>query len=712
MLAYPQPVTFGAASPQRCASSYLPPPRFPRLPLTRSLIHIRPISAFVLAVLFTSAANAADCPEVLLGDYSDTADGPAVVRVERVNGRVQARQKDANGQWGTAVFDSPVVPPHEVRRLIGPIDRSVPVCGLGVQGGVLLKLPVGHEYAVSSATEKSTVPQKAVSGYLAYQASGFAVSATDLFPVVRHGASPLPPPIPSKATVGMEVPALPVCAGQRLPDMSQAAFDALPSTEKNGFHRMEAPAQTRFVCGQHLHDLMSQATFLSPALGASRGDTLYRISTLLAAGQIPRNAAGEASWITASQGLLAHNRATGKETIPFQNEYYALFIRDVAPRLSDVADSAVNLYPLVYLLKEMILLPAELGTPTLKALGQKGLLRRTAGAAGETIAIQLLQHSTPTIPPETFAFLLAEGGPGAANHSGVMTTLIDNPSAKHIQLMLNAGARPAQHGWLARARANPAAASTVYPLLLNAAAANARSSPEQARQFSDQITMVLGKLLKRCPTDPADWQEIDRLVEQGARMRGVFDNQGFSETNLAVYALRCPDGFQALLQRGLPLDANYPYPDYAGKRQDTPLLMYVTVLLEDYPPLPSTLKAMLTQHNNANVRPACEGCNLLSPLEMAVQAGHVEVVKVLLDFGADPNDPNKDGRPAFIRALVSNNVEMLEVMNAKRKLDVNRMDKKTISMLAWANCLGAKEAAAWLAREGAVSQGEALCKKP
>jgi hypothetical protein len=675
------------------------------------LIHIRLLVAFLLAVLFTTSANAADCPEVLLGDYSDTADGTAVIRVESANDRVQMRQKDADGQWSKAVFDTSLVPPHDVRKLIGPIDPSVSVCGLGMHGGVLLKLPIGHEYAVSSATEKSTVLQKAVTGYLVYQASGFAVSATDLFPVARQGASPLPPPITSKAAVGMEVPALPVCSGQRPPDMSQAAFDALPSADKKGFHRMTAPAQTRFVCGQHLNDLMSRATFLSTALGASRGDTLNRISALLHAGQVPRNTAGEASWVTASQGLLAHNRAIGKETIPFQNEYYALFIRHVAPHLSETADSTLNLSPLVYLLKEMILLPPALGTPALKALGQKGLLRRTTDTSGETIAVQLLQHSTPTIPPETFALLLAEAGPDAANHSAVMTALIDNPSAERIQLMLDAGAQPAQHGWLARARSSPAAASTVYPMLLNAAAANARSTPEQASQFSDQITMVLGKLLKRCPTDPADWKEIDRLVEQGARMRGVFDNQAFSETNLAVYALRCPSGFQSLLQRGLSLDASYPYPDYAGKRQDTPLLMYVTVLLEDYPPQPSTLRAMLTQHNNANVRPACEGCNPLSPLEMAVQAGHVEVVKVLLDFGADPNDPNKDGRPAFIRALVSNSVEMLEVMNAKRKLDVNRVDKKTISMLAWANCLGAKEAAAWLARGGAVSQGEALCQR-
>ena len=679
--------------------------------MTRRLLRILPTLAFLLPLLFTSAAKAAECPEVLLGDYSDKADGPSVIRVESANGRVQTRQKDANDQWGTAVFASHLVPPQEVRKLIGPVDRSVLVCGLGTRGGVLLKLPVGHEYTVSSATEKSTVSQKAVSGYLYYQANGFAVSATDLFPVTRQGASPMPLPAPSKAPLGLEVPALPVCPGQRLPDMDQAGFDALPPTEKQRFHRMEIQAQMRFVCGQHLNDLMSQATFLSPALGASRGDTLVRISSLLRARQIPRNAIGEASWVTASQSLLAHNRATGKEIIPFQNEYYALFVRDIAPQLSSAAESAVNLHPLVYLLKEMILLPPELGTPALKALGHKGLLRRTAGTTGETIAIELLQHSTPTIPPETFAFLLAEGGNGAANHSAVMTTLIDNPSTEHIQLMLNAGAQPAQHGWLARARANPAAAGTVYPLLLDAAVSNARSTPEQARVFSDQITMVLGKLLKRCPTAPADWKEIDQLVEQGAKVRGVFDNQALSENNLAVYALRCPEGFQALLQRGLPLDANYPYPDYAGKRQDTPLLMYLTVLLEDYPRQPSTLKAMLTQHNNANARPACEGCSLLSPLEMAVQAGHADVVKVLLDFGADPNDPNKDGRPAFIRALVSNNVEMLEVMNAKRKLDVHHVDKKTISMLAWANCLGAKEVAAWLARKGAVSQGEALCQK-
>ncbi|WP_284412056.1 hypothetical protein [Acidovorax sp. SUPP3334] len=122
------------------------------------MAHTLPISAFSLAVLFTSAATAADGPGVLPGDYSDEANGTAAIRVESANGRVQTRQKDAKGQWSTAVFGSPVVPPHEAHRLIGPVDRSVPMCGLcglGVQGGVLLKLPVGHEYRVISAPTRT-----------------------------------------------------------------------------------------------------------------------------------------------------------------------------------------------------------------------------------------------------------------------------------------------------------------------------------------------------------------------------------------------------------------------------------------------------------------------------------------------------------------------------------------------------------------------------
>ncbi|WP_140426300.1 ankyrin repeat domain-containing protein [Acidovorax sp. Root275] len=663
--------------------------------------------------VFSQAAAALDCAETLLGDYALEENGTAVLRVERANGRIHTRHKDDNGQWSTRFFEGPVLPSDQVRRVmdVDPADRSAPLCGLGMDGGVLFQLPVGHEYAVSSATEKSTVPRKVLSGYLYYEASGFAMGATDLFPVARVGVSPPVPPAPAAAVSGREVPVSATCPGQIAPDMGQAAFDALPSGQKNWFHRLDTKAQTRFVCGQYLNDLMSLSTHLSAALDAPRGDTLTKISALLRAGQVPRNADGKASWSSASQSLLASNQGTRGEKIPFQDEFNALFAKGILPRLDDGEGSEHDLHQRIYLLKEVILMPPDLGVAALRTLNRRGLLRRSPPRSSQSVALQLLQFSTPRIPAETFDYLLAEAGPSAANDDGVMTTLIDTNGIEGVRRMLHAGASPAQRGWLARARMNPAAASGIYPLLLDAAVAAAKANPAQARILADQTTLVLGKLLAQCSSDPARWKEIDFLVAQGARVQGVFDNQEFSETNLGVFARRCPEGFKGLLQRGLPLNVNYPYPKYAGQRQDTPLLMYLTVGMEDHPPQAQMVVEMLSRHNNANVRPTCPGCNPLNPLEMAIFFGDVATVKALLDFGADPNDPNSDGRPPFIRAVIENSVEKLEVMNAKTPLDVHRLDKKNISLLAWANCAGAKDAAAWLSGRGVVSSGEALCQK-
>lgn len=675
-----------------------------------------PTAIRLLALLsfsvFCSVATAAECSDGLPGDYAVEKNGPAVLRIEQSSGRLHTLQKDDRGQWGAQRFESPVVAPDMVRRLMDAEDGSAPMCGVRVPGGALLKVPVGQAYRVSSATEKSTVESQALTGYLFYEASGFAVSAVDLYPVARAGEAPAVPAASAQAASGREVPGSAICPGRRLPDMRQAAFDGLPALQKSGFHRLNAAGQSRFVCGQYLNDLMGRSPGSNASSGASREGMLKEVSTLIRAGHVPRNAEGQESWASASSSLLSSIASRGGEAVPFQKEVYALFVHEILPLMGDAShDEDRGLAELTYLLKELVSIPQEYGVVALKALNRQGVLRRSVRGSSQKIASEALQFNTLRIPADTFDYLLAEAGPGAANDASLMTTLIDRNGVEGIRRMLHAGANPAQKGWLSRARMNADAAPEIYPLLLNAALAAAQGNPAQSRALGDQLTLVLGRLLARCPKDAAPWTEIDVLVAQGARVQGVFDNQEFSEITLGVFARRCPEGFKALLQRGLPLDTVYPYPAYAGPRQDTPLLMYLTVGMEDHPPQAQVLVEMLKRHNNANVRPACTGCNPLNALEMAIFSGDTGVLKVLLDFGADPNDPNPDGRPPFIRAVIENSVEMLEMMNAKTPLDVHRPDRKNISLLAWANCAGAKDAAAWLSRKGAVSSGEALCQK-
>ncbi|AYM98113.1 ankyrin repeat domain-containing protein [Acidovorax sp. 1608163] len=659
--------------------------------------------------LVSQAAVALDCGEALLGDYALQENGVAVLRVEQTQHRLYTRQKDADGQWSASFFESAVVRPDDVRKVMGAADGVVPLCGIRLPGGVLFKLPVGHAYAVSSATEKSTVPRKALSGYLYYEASGFAVSAADLFPVARAGASPALPVAPAAA--GLQVPATAMCPGQRLPDMQQAAFDALPEAQRQWFARLDGPGQARFVCGQYLHDVIGRYIASNRPSAAPKEVTLREASLLLQAGQVPRNAQGKASWATVSQSLLVGHLGTGRDTIPWQKEVFALFVNDLLPHIDPAPDNERDLYDQVALIKEVALMPPEFGMVALKSLNRQGTLQRTLGGSSERIALQVLRFNTWRLPGPTLDYLLAEAGPDAANDGDVMTGLIDRNGIEGVQRVLNAGANPAQQGWLARARMDPAAASGVYPLLLNAAFAAAQGDAVRSRLLGDQLTLVLGKLLAQCPSEPDRWKEIDFLVDRGARVRGVFDNGAFATTNLGVFALKCPQGFTALLDRGLPLDALYPYPSYAGERQDTPLLMYLTAAMEDFPPQAPVLVQMLSRHNNANVRPGCAGCSPYNPLEMAIISGNTDLVQVLLDFGADPNDPNKDGRPPAIRAVVQNRVDMLEMMHARRKLDVNRLDRPQISLLAWAACAGAQEAMAWLVREGAVNTGQERCQK-
>lgn len=664
--------------------------------------------------LWAHAAAALDCGEALVGDYAVEESGAAVLRVEKVGNRLLSRQKDTDGQWSAGFFESAIVPPDEVRKVMGTADPAAALCGLRLAGGLLFKLPVGHEYAASSATEKSLDTRKVLSGYLYYEASGFAVSAKDIYRVAPSGVSPPVPPTPAHAAVaaaGHEVPTAAVCPGQRPPDMQQAAFNALPQGQKRWFERLDASGQSRFVCGQYVHDLIQHSASSSRPSVVPKEATLKDIAVLVQAGQVPRNAKGEAAWTAVSHSLLAHHVGTGGEKIPLQKEVFALFVDVLLPHIDGAPVSERDLSEQLALLKEVALMPPPFGLVALKALNRNGLLERVVGSPSERAAIQVLRFNTVRIPGETFDYLLASAGPDAANDVDVMTALIDRNGIDGMRRMLHAGANPAQRGWLARARMDPAAASGVYPLMLDAALLAAKAGPVPSRLLGDQLTVVVGKLLAQCPVEPGRWKEMEGLLEHGARLQGVFDNGEFAQTNLGVFALKCPEGFKALLERGLPLDALYPYPTYAGKRQDAPLLMYLTATMEDFPPQAEVLAEMLRRHNNANERPTCAGCSPYSALEMAILLGDIDLVKVLLDFGADPNDVNRDGRPASIRAVIQNRADMLEVMHAKRKLDLHTLDKTHVSLLAWAHCAGAKNAVAWLEREGAVNTGQALCAK-
>ncbi|WLI90145.1 hypothetical protein Q4S45_03205 [Massilia sp. R2A-15] len=143
---------------------------------------------------FANTVSANDCRDALLGDFATEPNGKAGLRIEKIDGKIISRMK-SNGAWMAEFNETQVISPEQLAKFFDNEELAARSCGLGVAGvGMVLKMPIGTAYEVSSPTEKSFVPKRTKSGFLAYAAQGFAVSAVDLYQV-HHQGEPKPKPV-------------------------------------------------------------------------------------------------------------------------------------------------------------------------------------------------------------------------------------------------------------------------------------------------------------------------------------------------------------------------------------------------------------------------------------------------------------------------------------------------------------------------------------
>ncbi len=85
----------------------------------------------------------------------------------------------------------------------------------------------------------------------------------------------------------------------------------------------------------------------------------------------------------------------------------------------------------------------------------------------------------------------------------------------------------------------------------------------------------------------------------------------------------------------------------------------------------------------------------INPLGLAARYGHVEVVEMLIDQGADVNISNITGWTPFLKAALGGHVGIMKMLLAKGA-DPRATNKKGQNALALAQQQGKEEAVAYL----------------
>ncbi|MFZ6708728.1 hypothetical protein [Undibacterium sp. TC9W] len=669
---------------------------------------------FFLAImlgLFSNNSHAA-CTDDLLGDFASEKNGSAIIRIEKIQGELTYRMSTENLQWDANVHKSALVAQDKLLQLLKEQSLLKTSCAIWVDSGVLMKLPVGTAVQVSSPTQKSYIDREVTTGYVYYIMQGFMLEAIDLYPVAAKGISPVTPEPLKKRPDGKEVAdAAVICPGKRRPDMKQVAFNNLRASTKDWFRKRSPQMQLEFICGQLLHAEMLKFPGMATKDEKERTVILENLRELLRAGQIPRDENGDAQWLNAGIALLRGNHDWNM-VVALQKEFYDLFDQAVFPRLT-VPAPYENGYANTELLKLTRFMPAAQALRVLKKFNKKGFLSssrerpETKRYALSPVAMELLQQypDLGTVPATTLDFLFSQAGSDAVNDRELMRNAVATKNADAVLQLLKHGADPLHSEVLSRAWDTPA-----YPSLL--AAALAQHASTKAKNLLPQIEAeaVLSRILAtRDYEKKIDWQEVDFLVSAGADINHMF-GQNIPE-NIGVYAHMRPESTMQLIAHGLQLDKNHAYDD--GKNKTSGELLPLYLRFEGYEPHHEDLiRAMLTKYNNVNIASVCTTCGLNYPLDYALKSGRADLVKTFLEFGANPNNVNRDGSLSFWQAIIKNQPDMLDMMaTSEFRLNLNAVDKNGISILAWANCIKADAAAAWLREHGALEIGREICAK-
>ncbi|MFZ6745388.1 hypothetical protein ACO0LC_19360 [Undibacterium sp. JH2W] len=685
--------------------------RFNEINTTQIHMHNFRIPYFLVLLtgLFSGSAMAG-CKDDLLSDFAREKNGPAIIRVEKVYGALAYRMPSGAQQWDANFSKSDFVPPEKLSELLNNESVLKTSCGMWVDGRVLMKLPAGTSIQVSSPTQKSYMPQKLATGYVYYIMQGFMLEAIDLYPVAAKGISPPAPEPLKQRPEGKEVPDTALCPGNKLPDLKQAAYDSLGDSTKTWFRKLSPETQLEYLCGQWLSSEMIRFPNMGAKEEKDRAAILHNFKELLLAGQVPRNEKGDAQWLSAGSGLLRGND-DWDVVLPLQKEFYDLFEQTVLPHLTAPMPYE-NGYSNTELLKHTQSMPAELGLRVLKKFNEKKFLafphekqEKKSTLPDWTVALELLQRyrDIGKVNPAVFDYLLAQAGPDAINDRTLMDHAMDSKNLAAVQRLLDHGANPLRDGVLSHAWGKPA-----YAILLAAAKEKYKASKARTILPPAEAEAILANVLEAASYEKKlDWQEVDFLISAGADINHMFAQQ--SPNNIGIFAHHYPEKIIQLIARGLRLDKNYEYSNGKTKISGELLMLYLR-FTGVRPHREDLIRAMLTKYNNVNSAAGCQACGY--PLDFAAESGRADLVKTFIEFGANPNNALPDGSLSYWQAVIKNQPDLLDLMAASKfKLNLNAKDKNGVTALAWAHCLKADAAAAWLSKNGALEIGREICAK-
>lgn len=652
----------------------------------------------LLALIGAICCPAAQACDALVGSYATDRNAPAQIWIERIDQRFVISIYDAQRHDWAAYHEPTRTLTHEqLAEMPVEIDRRS--CGLASTAGVLVKTRVGAQFSLPPVSQNfSATTKQSETGVVLVGGAGFAVGGMDLYPVRD---TPLPPPPPASAAAAQRENG---CPGGKPADLTAARIAALPAALQQVYKAGSDEFRLDFTCGQYLDGLMVRDSGLIawPDRPHIRAATLETIRSLVQAGAVPRNEDGEADWWAAVTHVLMRNEpaSNGDAAPELQREYYALFAQDLFPHLEASRGSATK-----YAAQNLIRYAVNL--PDADALRTLELIASMQGQGDrDDFNRAIVDRLNGELRQPVYDWIVKRAGVAAIDQSDVLMKLVDHDDVDGVRRLLASGASPFNLSALSRASGKSAAAQALASSLTPYAARHGKPTAKQA-------DALLAQAIDGC-SKSVNTERIALARSFGADATRVFQHPRLDEETLAVTLLYCPSIVTPLLATGLKPERTYPRVVARGADSsnvdDNALIGYLRVSADRMTRSPEVVRALVQAHNNVN-EPDKRADAHWTPLEYAIASGDIDIVKILLERGANPQLKDASGIPAWLRVIPGDRADMLPlIFAAAPKLDMGPLSGG-ISPLAYALCARNLKVAAVLRQRGAPEIGTLRCEE-